>query len=266
MGKAEAPLPDPLSSPSPTTAAGADDLLSQLAGDEIDRLLAEAEVDDAPATQAHDIDAAIASAADELPGLTNPDPADAPVLSDAAQDAMRLLDDVQKNADEIEQGVADLAGAEPLADSPAPDAPNASPSINSELDDLFKQLNDRPAPVAPVVQPSEPVAEKAIEDARPLDEQADAPDDGIAGEAEIAAGERAGLGLADLASSYAGATSPQPGRDADAALPLLLRPLEWLSAPLDAAPDTVRDMMGKAAIITFVNAAAVILYVLIFKK
>ena len=43
MGQAVADLPDPLEMPPPASLAGTDDLLSQIAGDEIDRLMAEAE-------------------------------------------------------------------------------------------------------------------------------------------------------------------------------------------------------------------------------
>ena len=47
MGQAIADLPDPLemTPPPPSTAAATDDLLSQIAGDEIDRLMAESEGD-----------------------------------------------------------------------------------------------------------------------------------------------------------------------------------------------------------------------------
>src|SRR5438067_37356 len=47
MGQAAVELPDPLTK-TPAPATSADDLLSQLAGEEIDRLLKEAEVDPAP--------------------------------------------------------------------------------------------------------------------------------------------------------------------------------------------------------------------------
>src|SRR4051794_41818047 len=43
MGKAALDLPDPLQAPPGEAMTSADDLLAQLAGDEIDRLLAEAE-------------------------------------------------------------------------------------------------------------------------------------------------------------------------------------------------------------------------------
>ena len=49
-------------------------------------------------------------------------------------------------------------------------------------------------------------------------------------------------------------------------LPLIFRPLEWLSAPLDACPDVVREAIGKIAIVTMVNAFAVMAYVLIFRR
>ena len=55
MGQAAVDLPDPLDNP-PTqagaperAAAGADDLLAQMAGQEIDRLLADADVEPEPA-------------------------------------------------------------------------------------------------------------------------------------------------------------------------------------------------------------------------
>src|SRR3954447_13218635 len=51
MGQAVVDLPDPTQE-LPAAGANADDLLSQLAGDEIDRLLGEAEVDKAAADEA----------------------------------------------------------------------------------------------------------------------------------------------------------------------------------------------------------------------
>jgi hypothetical protein len=52
----------------------------------------------------------------------------------------------------------------------------------------------------------------------------------------------------------------------DEPLPLLLRPLEWLNAPLAACPSWVRDAIGKAAIITMINAVAVLTYVAFFRR
>lgn len=273
MGKANAPLPDPLSSPTPSTA-GADDLLSQLAGDEIDRLLAEADVDaPSPSQPTEDIDSAIAAAA-KVPDVT-----EAP--TDPAKDAMRILDAVQKDADAIKEDVQGLT-ANPAAavapalpasiatESPVPAAADASASINSELDDLFKQLTERPEATSSAVEappPPPPVQDATPAVAAPAAAAPPVEDNGVAAEAKAVAAERAGLGLADLASSYATAKTPATAHASDEGrVPLLLRPLEWMSAPLADAPDTVRDFMGKVAIVTLVNAAAVLVYVLVFRK
>jgi hypothetical protein len=70
----------------------------------------------------------------------------------------------------------------------------------------------------------------------------------------------------------------QAGTDADAAeidaaavdvderLPLLVRVLEWMNAPLSGLSDTVREALGKIAIVTSVNAVAVLTYVLLFRR
>jgi len=52
MGKAALDLPDPLQSPPEGPKASTDELLAQLAGDEIDRLLAEAEAVEPRASRA----------------------------------------------------------------------------------------------------------------------------------------------------------------------------------------------------------------------
>ena len=54
--------------------------------------------------------------------------------------------------------------------------------------------------------------------------------------------------------------------DDEQTVPIYLKPLEWLNAPLAACPESVRDLLGKAAIITLANAIAVLVYVLMFRK
>ncbi len=49
-------------------------------------------------------------------------------------------------------------------------------------------------------------------------------------------------------------------------LPAILRPLEWLSAPLDSCPDTVREFVGRAAVLTMINAIALLGYVWLFRR
>src|SRR5690348_14324779 len=63
MGQATVDLPDPLDAPPPSSLSGTDDLLAQLAGDEIDRLLAEADLEHKSLT---------------APALASPNPAPAP--------------------------------------------------------------------------------------------------------------------------------------------------------------------------------------------
>jgi hypothetical protein len=48
-------------------------------------------------------------------------------------------------------------------------------------------------------------------------------------------------------------------------LPIVLKPLAWLSAPLDRFPDEVRETLGKIAILTIVNALAVFAYVMMLR-
>jgi hypothetical protein len=192
-------LPDPLESagedPGNAQAQSADDLLSQLAGDEIDRLLAESGEEPAAEPTAE-----IAPPLDEIP------PAEIPP--------------------------ADISPVE--TQSGAIPAPEHSPVQ---------------AALAPATKP----AKTPLEEEMDLDAAIDA-----------AARERMAIRETD--------TQPQDNSpqielgDAVRRLPLFLRPLEWLSAPLDPWPDQLRDLIGKAGLITLVNAVAVIAYVLIFRK
>lgn len=196
MGKAALDLPDPLQTPPDAQAkTSTDDLLARLAGEEIDRLLAEADADES------------APASPSFPPA--PPTADAPTA--------------------------------PFAADPIP-APTAQPApsraqaldVNAELDVLFSAAVAKDAEAANAASPPP----------------------------ETTAEERAGL-VAEPARGH----SPAAAGDArEESLPLLLRPLEWLSAPLAVFPESVRDFIGKVAIITTLNAAAVLAYVLIFRR
>jgi hypothetical protein len=54
--------------------------------------------------------------------------------------------------------------------------------------------------------------------------------------------------------------------EANRPTPLLVRVLELFNSPLSACPESVREAMGKVAVITLVNALAVLAYVLIFRR
>jgi hypothetical protein len=80
-------------------------------------------------------------------------------------------------------------------------------------------------------------------------------------EAEAAAVDNAVSAVADAVVVEPELESPQDGP-----LPLWLRPLEWLNAPLADCPDLVREFIGKAAILTVVNALALIVYVRFIRR
>ena len=164
MGQAVVDLPDPLDSPRPAEGESADDLLSKLAGDEIDRMLAETEG----------------------------------------------------------------GGVEP-----------------------------EPPPVAVAVEPVSVVAES------PVTEQVDLDDVLNTAEAERAALKEHPVPEAGIESA---AIDLGVSAEKRRSLPLIFKPLVWISAPLDPWPDQLREMLGKVGLITLVNALGVIAYVLLFKR
>jgi hypothetical protein len=221
MGKAALDLPDPLQAPPGEARTSADDLLAQLAGDEIDRLLAEAEAGEPKSTRA--------------PFHVAPPP---------------------NPKDDVEPAVLPPAAAAPAPDPvPSPAEPEPAPpalDVAAEMDALFSA-----AVAKDEADAAEAVAAGAAE-----------------AEAETSAAERAGLatpaGLAPAnvaakPSPPAPATATEAAND-DAPLPLLLRPLEWLNAPLAILPESVREAVGKIAIVTLLNAAAILAYVLVVKR
>ena len=170
MGQPITDLPDPLESPATADGMSADDLLSKLAGDEIDRMLAEADA-----------------------GESAPEPA-------------------------IVSAPAHTPPPVPAETSPA----NESPSATAV--DLDAVLNTAEAERA------------ALQEHPVLPETHAAP---------IDLGESA---------------------ERRRKVPFFLKPLVWISAPLDPWPDQLREMLGKIGIMTLVNAAAVIAYVLLFRR
>jgi hypothetical protein len=253
MGKS-LDLPDPLESAPNKPLANADDLLAQLAGEEVDRLLAEADAEGKQKSAA-------------APDTSAP----APVEPEAA---------IQNQLDAL---FSEITTAQPTPSS-APAAPAPAPVPVSA-----------PAPVAPIgVPPIGPVATNLPADVNPDEvlaailgepgKMGKLPDftppptpptallaahAALAAPAETSAAERAALVKADPADEL-----PGPGEldaltgpiDDDGPLPIYLKPLEWLNAPLELLPSTARDVLGQAAILTLVNAIAVLIYVFVFRK
>ena len=182
MGQAVADLPDPIESASPAEAQSADDLLSQLAGDEIDRLLAESDGEAAPPVKPAAPVAPAASAAATAP----PAPAasvdlDA-VLETAAAARLTSMSSVESSSPKSERSALQGVAPAPVV------APPADRSPHIELGDCAHRV------------------------------------------------------------------------------PLILRPLEWLSSPLDPWPDQLREILGKIGLMTLINALAVLAYVLLVRR
>jgi hypothetical protein len=186
MGQAALDLPDPLQSPPQAPQTSTDELLAQLAGDEIDRLLAEADG-----------------------GAPRPAAAPFHVAPPTAP----------------EQGPTEPTAEAPAA-APAPSV--VEQEVTAELDALFTAAVEKDKAAA--------AAEAATAE-------------------QASAAERAGLAVPGAPATPAD----------DEALPWYLRPLEWLSAPLMIFPPGVRDLIGKAAIVTLLNATAILIYVLIVR-
>jgi len=193
MSRLQAHLPDPTTPGGDTATLGStDDLLSKLAGEEIDKLLADAEVERPPETV-------------ETP----------------------------------------IASKQKIGDSPA--------AVDNELSTQIDQLlEDRRAPAAPVAPPAPPV--DAAEEARLKK---------LAEELEVD-GPKAAAVTEELPEEKDDVEEEDEGTfELDKRSPALwLRPLEWMNRPLDDAPDWVRPAMGKLAILTMLNALAVIGYVI----
>jgi hypothetical protein len=261
MGQAAVDLPDPAQQADLDALPSADDLLAKMAGEEIDRLLAEADVEPPKsASSSADADVVPASAVD------GPESAAAPQAAERATSPTALsgLEPHQSNA--------------------------ADPEINRQLDDLFNDLNASPVPSVAdgsSVQASSgdglpPQVNAAIE---PTDAgaagaapAAESPAGGVA--AAVAAPvidvadqtgplERATLTPAEPAIEASAAQSDAPADPAgsdDAGLPaLLVRVLEWINLPLAGLKDEMRNLMGKIAILTLIHALALLVYALLFR-
>jgi hypothetical protein len=216
MGRATVDLPESTENAkdATTTIAGADDLLAQLAGDEIDRLLAESDV------ERETKPAEVPRAPSASP--TDPEP-------DGAVELDVVMNELQ---------------AAPAA-KPAAPVDSAAP--------VAEKITE--APVAPSPAPSTVVNEVVPETTAAVDAEVDT----------TSPAERAALdGEEDESIDLLATTSLLAGGDRE--LSPLFKPLAWLSAPLDAFPDEVREALGKIAILTLVNAIAVLAYVMMFRR
>jgi hypothetical protein len=269
MGKAAVDLPDPLETSLPRgkdakgsarSGAAADDLLAQLAGDEIDRLLAEADAtrpEDDPVSNPPG--SGVVPAPVEVPPIEPLLPAARPLSGAPVTPASATKADLDASLSaELDVLFSDLEKETPEDATPA--APPAAVKV-TQVAVLAADAIDRelvaaePRLAAETPKPEEPSA--AAEVAAELAEA----------EAQTSPAER--MGLTTVAELAASIEAPQAQTDADDAdpnaLPFYLLPLEWLNAPLDALPDSTRELVGKVAIVTLLNAVAVLAYVFLFR-
>ncbi|MDQ3439220.1 MAG: hypothetical protein M3478_02585 [Planctomycetota bacterium] len=267
MGKS-IDLPDPLESAS-QPLGNADDLLAQLAGEEVDRLLAEADAD----------------------GKRQPKPGEARRTSDAStapqpapehavQDQLDALFTETAAEQPDTEAQADSAPPAPMRPIPgvSPIAPVPFSQITSKLPDdidvnevMAAILGDvgsmAPAPELPP-SPEQPIVPTTPRPAPAQTNMLSASAPAPMGLATTTA-ERRALTLSDPADELPGPGELQalsgPIED-DAPLPVYLKPLEWMNAPLEMLPPTLRDVLGQVAILTLVNAIAVLIYVFVFRR
>jgi ribonuclease E len=322
MAQASAELRDPTAPPGAPAPARADDLLAQMAGTEIDRLLADADPDVVPPAAAgrprHDRrgrrppDAARpADSGPAGPASANP-PADAaageaeaaaesddegqPARPPAASAGAPLIGSalagsalagadatLAKELDQVfDRQLGDAAGpgggVAPAAPPPtAASGPTATPDAASlgtttpataspdGVNDLLDRLaaGERPPPPAATTPPADAAADPAVAAS------------GVAVVPGTAATMDLGAALAGVPAvpaarldGHAGAAPPDAAPAAHVPAPpagptWAARLLAWLAVPLDPFPDdAARDAVGKVAIITAVNAVAVLVYVL----
>ena len=201
--------------------------------------------------------------------LDLPDPLESPRVSPASTDDLLA----QWAGEEIErllsESDADAAPASPgpsLSDAPAPtplppkaeaSAPLASApaspaprATDQDLSALFSQLE---APDAATKKPQEKSASALAADAAPS----------VADELSREMDEDAAVAVPSPEAAGAKTEAVPKAVSGD---PLVLRVLAWVNAPLDSFPDHVREVVGKIAILTTVNALSVLVYVLFFRR
>ena len=274
-------LPDPLHPPS-VPAESTDDLLSQMAGDEINRLLINAGVE-GPA-EAVDAPSSPPAASPAVEPSTHAEVAGAPVnfgsLGDSADldpSALPAIEPARLNREldhvfdrQISEPTTPTAkqptAQQPIAQqsseeqssgeqSPAPVAAPASDSPSAEsVTALLGKIDagERPPPPSSTTpsanQPSiETPAKAPVEAGAPATETVEAPSIVVSDE-----------------SAAAGAGAPHALiREPRASL--ADRVLDRAAVVLDPFPDRTRDVVGKIAIVTAINATAVLIYVFFFR-
>jgi hypothetical protein len=204
--------------------------LAQLAGDEIERLLAETETErPAPASAAAVVAAAPASPTARDTSATAPLPAEVAA-----------------------------------ADAPAAGVADPKENLAAELDTLFKSLDAAATPpaAAPLAAAPPPPASGPSESKTPPVEAAET----ATSSAELKALSEP-IAATDSAAALDATLVAEPAAEPieRGTVRLVARIFGILSSPLGHCSDSLRQKVGKVAIATLLNAIAVLAYTLIFR-
>ncbi|MCS7034196.1 MAG: hypothetical protein NZ561_09400 [Phycisphaerae bacterium] len=281
MAQAAVELPEtpPLADGQPP--ASADELLSRLAGQEIDRLLEEAEIE-APTGAAPEIAASPAGGA--APTAGSPE-----VTRQSASELSAVLAEAVTGASVSTGGAAAGEGQGPAVVGVETTVSAAPGAVGT---DLKGQITSPPDAIQAAHAPSSAGDASAV-GALAAEATASAGSEGsppalsprageIASETASSAGSPAAASLdAELVQSLGEIASPPPAAAATPAAPvepspgaeasvdtrasLSVRVLEAVNAPVRSLDPTTRDLVGKIAIVTAFNAIFVLIYVLCFR-
>jgi len=242
MGQATVDLPDPSEVPA-APMSSADDLLAQMAGEEIDRLLAEADVEKGskdPAAPTSETPEAPPAAEVPLPALSGTDPQLDAVLDQAASTPVPRTDE----ADSIQAALFDDAKPVPVhTRSLMPGAviepePIEAPDLKAEAKQLDEALAKGSTEALPEIK-----------------------------NAEVETSTLEKNALTDAIESIDPHAQPAPELKLDdAPVPFYLKPLVWINFPMDFLPPPAREAIGKVALLTLVNSIGILAYVLVFRK
>jgi hypothetical protein len=234
-----------------------------LAGEEIDRLLAEADVERPAQPQVLVI----------TPEGLQPPPSAARVGNGGVLAVAPSAADPVESQTEPVAAAPVMPVAAPLA---AADVEELDARVAQELNSLFTEL-DAEKPAAPVAKaaPAPVTTAPVAAAATAVDAAAEAavaaviaatpaPSDPVAQAAEL---EKQLLGKAMMDALGSPGEMENAGSSLKSInLSFLLKPLAWINAPLSACSDTLRETVGKVAIMTLINALAILLYVLFLRK
>lgn len=214
----------------PAAEGKPDDLLAQLAGAEVDRLLAEAELDQKsltgePAAPVEDEEAAALKS----------------MLQESAE--QELTEAIEATAQEEAANAAAETAAP--AEAAAAESDGAQADVSNQLNELFSALTS-PEKNKPKSE-SEETAVEAGAPAAGAEPAADAEleEEAVVGEEKSALDEEMYL----------------PGTNVATPLPWWGKLLYWMNAPFEFLPERTREVLGWIGVLTLCNAAMILAYV-----